>query len=329
VQPADTTLPSASYQADARWHQLPEGWDLVETAAVAVDSRDRVYVFNRGEHPVIVFDSAGRFLHSWGEGLFVRPHGIHIGPDDSIYLTDDLDHTVRQFTPEGELLMSLGVSGQPSGTGVVENDYRTIRRAGPPFNQPTNLALAADGTMFVTDGYGNARVHVFSPEGELIRSWGEPGDGPGQFNLPHGIAVDEEGILYVADRENSRVQLFGREGNYLSEWPAERPVEVFVDAAGKVYVAELGWRSGLFPDMTPRSDVGGRISVFDREGRVIERWGGGENPCAPGDFYAPHDIWADRFGDIYVSEVTWSAGGRQGKVPRHCHSLQKFTRRGG
>src|SRR5207247_1434063 len=100
------------------------------------------------------------------------------------------DHTVRKFTPEGKLLLTFGASGRASETGIVGNDYRTIRRGGPPFNRPTNVALAADGSVYVTDGYGNARVHKFAADGQLLFSWGEPGTGPGQFNLPHGIALD-------------------------------------------------------------------------------------------------------------------------------------------
>src|SRR5439155_14523437 len=142
--------------------------------------------------PLIVFDRDGRFLASWGEGLFKRAHGISIGPDDALYCTDDLDHTVRKFTPEGKLLLTLGTSGKPADTGIDGIDYRTIKRAGPPFHRPTNLALAADGSMYVTDGYGNARVHKFSADGRLLFSWGEPGSGSGQFNLPHGIAIDSQ-----------------------------------------------------------------------------------------------------------------------------------------
>src|SRR5881394_2690032 len=110
------------YQALARWEQLPAGWRFVEVAGVASDSRDRVYVFNRGEHPLVVFDRDGKFLTSWGEGIFARAHGITIGPDDAVYCTDDLDHTVRKFTPEGRLLLTLGTRGQPSDTGATSMD---------------------------------------------------------------------------------------------------------------------------------------------------------------------------------------------------------------
>src|SRR5947209_2438522 len=317
-----------TYEALAHWETLPAGWSFVEVAGVATDSRDRVYVFNRGEHPVIVFDRDGRFLSSWGEGVFQRAHGIFIGPDDAVYCTDDLDNTVRKFTPEGKLLLTLGTSGQASDTGIDGIDYRTIRRVGPPFHRPTNVALAADGSIYVTDGYGNARVHKFSPDGRLLFSWGEPGSGPGQFNLPHGIALDREGRVYVADRENSRLQIFTPDGEYLTEWTdVARPMQVCIDGRERVFVVELGWRAGLFPWLvapTPEAPAA-RLSVFDREGRLQARWGGGDDPCAPGNFFAPHDVCIDSHGDLYVGEVVLSAGGNRGLVPASCHALQKFV----
>src|SRR4029077_1046966 len=131
----------------------------------------------------------GRFQSSWGENVFVRPHGITIGPDDSVYITDDLDHTIRKCTPDGTLIQTFGKSGRPSDTGATSQDFRTIRHAGAPFHYPTNMALAADGSLYIADGYGNARIHKFSPDGRHLFSWGEPGSAPGQFHLPHGIAV--------------------------------------------------------------------------------------------------------------------------------------------
>jgi DNA-binding beta-propeller fold protein YncE len=319
---------SLSYEALPQWERLPEGWSFVEVAGVATDSRNRVYVFNRGEHPLMVFDRDGRFLASWGEGVFRRAHGICVGADDAVWCTDDLDHTVRKFTPEGRLLLTLGESGRASDTGIDGIDYRTIRRGGAPFHRPTNVALAADGSAYVTDGYGNARVHKFTPDGRLLFSWGEPGVGPGQFNLPHGIAIDREGLVYVADRENSRIQVFSGEGKYLTEWSdVARPMQVFIDKQDRVFVAEVGWKAGLFPWQTaPGPDApAARVSVFTRQGELLTRWGGDGDPCAAGNFFAPHDIWIDSRGDIYVGEVTMSAGGNRGAVPASCHSLQKFV----
>jgi DNA-binding beta-propeller fold protein YncE len=324
-----TTCREHGYAPDDRWARLPSGFRWSEATAVATDSRDRVYVFPREPHRVLVFDRDGTFLASWGEGLFTRPHGICIGPDDSVYLTDDAGHTVRKFTPDGRLLLTLGTPGKPSDTGVKGNDFRTIRQAAGPFHYPCNVAISPAGDIYVCDGYGNARVHAFSPDGRHRFSWGEPGSGPGQFHLPHGIAIDSAGTVYIADRENSRVQLFDLQGKFLAEWAdIARPCQVFAAADGKVYVAELGYRAGMWPDISPPSPdaTGGRVSVFDRSGKLLARWGGGENPTASGDFFAPHDICVDSHGDVYVAEVTMSAGGNRGLVSAGCHSLQKFTR---
>jgi DNA-binding beta-propeller fold protein YncE len=319
------------FEAVVGWGNLPDGWSLVEVAGVATDTGDCVFVFNRGAHPIVIFDREGRFLDSWGAGRFVRPHGITIGPDDLVYCTDDLDHTVKIFTPEGTHLRTLGTSGCPSATGATSNDFRTICQVGPPFHYPTNLALASDGSLYIADGYGNARVHKFDPDGRYLFSWGEPGGGLGEFRVPHGIAVAPDGTVIVADRENSRLQFFGPDGRFLEQWPdIARPCQVVVDGRGIVYVAELGYRAGMWPGtIAPGPDAtGGRLSVFGPEGRLLTRWGGGSNPCAPGDFFAPHDLCLDSRGDLYVGEVTWSAGGNRGAVPVDCHALQKFARLG-
>ena len=320
------------YEVDEHWAELPNGYSWPEVAAVATDSRDRVFVFNRGQHPVIIFDHRGRFLSSWGEGAFQRPHGIFIGPDDAVYCTDDLDHTVRKFTSDGQSLLTLGVSGQPSDTGATSVDFRTILRVGPPFHYPTNVALSPDGRLYVSDGYGNARIHCFSSSGRLLFSWGEPGTGPGQFRVPHGVAVDAYGAVYVADRENSRIQVFTGEGEFRAEWcDVARPCQLFIDRSGLSYVAELGFRAGMWPGTSAPSleAPGGRVSILDRQGKLVARWGGSGNPCAAGNFYAPHGICVDRHGDIYVAEVTMSAGGTRGLVPPSCHALQKFRCRKG
>lgn len=318
------------YSASDSWHRLPEGVSWTEAVAVACDSRDRIHVFNRGTVPVIVFDREGNLIHSWGQGKFARAHGLTIGPDDSLYFVDDLDHTVKKYSPEGELLMVLGNSGRPSDTGAVTVDYRTITRAAGPFNFPTNLAVADNGDLFVADGYGNARVHRFSADGRWILSWGEPGAGRGQFHVPHGIAIDPEGRICVADRENSRIQWFDTEGRFLESWDDDlaRPSQMVYDPQGHLIIAELGYRSGIWPGSAPypAGAPGGRISIYNQRRELLARWGGGENPTAPGDFFATHDLCLDSAGNLYVAEVPWSAGGRLGIVPADCHSLHKFTR---
>ena len=308
------------------WEKLPEGWNFVEVAGVATDSRDRVYAFNRGEHPMIVFDRDGNFLNAWGEGIFTNPHGLYIGPDDRIYAADNFDHTVRIFNTDGELLQTLGQANEPSNTGF-DPGKSPVQYGGGPFNRVTNLALASDGAMFIADGYGNARVHKFSPTGEHLFSWGEPGTGPGEFRLPHAIALDEDDRVYVADRENSRVQLFNPDGEFIDEWThVTRPDDLFIDSAGIMHVAELGEIAGRSPDTeilphTPHASV----CLMDLDGELITRFGG-KDPVLPGNFFAPHGIWADSYGDLYVAEVVYSGGANRGLVPLDCHSLQKFVR---
>ncbi len=312
------------------WEQLPDGWSHGDVAGVATDSQDRVYVFNRGDHPVIVYDREGRFLASWGEGLFTRPHGITI-KGDLVYCADDTDHTVRKLSLTGELLMTLGTAHHPSDTGYAAagpSNLLSIKRGAGPFNRPTRLSAAPNGELYVSDGYGNARVHRFSASGDLIQSWGEPGSGPGQFNLPHSVWVHSDGRVFVCDRENDRVQIFDPAGTLLTTWTnVTRPGDLFIDGQGTVYLGEMAWRAGdssmagrHLPETRPA-----QISVRDLDGNLLTRWGG-PDPCQPGSFASPHGLWVDSHGDLYVAEVTHTALSRDGLWHPGCHSLQKFRR---
>jgi DNA-binding beta-propeller fold protein YncE len=318
------------YELVEGWEQLPSGWSHGDVAGVATDSEDRVYVFNRSEHPVIVYERDGRFLGSWGEGIFTRPHGITITEDDLVYCADDTDHTVRKFTLEGKLLQTLGSPNQPSDTGYAPGtDLQTIRRGGGPFNRPTRLSVAPDGSLYVSDGYGNARVHRFSAAGDLIASWGEPGTGPGEFNLPHSVWVHTDGRVFVCDRENDRVQIFSPSGEYLDAWMnVTRPGDLFIDRDERVYLGEMSWTSGeaSLAGRVWREDRTAQVSVRDINGQLLTRWGG-PDPCAPGSFASPHGLSVDSRGDLYVAEVTHTALSRSGRYRPECHSLQKFTRR--
>ncbi|MDA8217910.1 MAG: peptidyl-alpha-hydroxyglycine alpha-amidating lyase family protein [Dehalococcoidales bacterium] len=317
------------------WGDLPADWRYVDVAGIDVDSADNVYVFNRGAHPIIVFDPQGRVLRTFGEGQFVGPHGIHVGPDDCLYCADAGDHTVKKYSANGRLLLTLGISGQASDTGYDRNvpiTQRQVKQVAGPFNGPTGVALGPAGEIYVSDGYGNARVHKFSPAGALLFSWGRPGRGPGEFWIAHGIAVDREGVVYIADRENSRVQLFSPNGEYLSQWPwVYRPTSLYYDARDDVlFVSEFGYRAGPVPgqqlepagEPKPRA----RISVRERGGRVLAWWGEGQDECTPGYFFAPHAVAVDSRGDLYVGEVVYSAGQRGKLISVDCHALQKFRR---
>lgn len=315
-----------AYEVIENWEKLPEGWKFVEVAGVATDSRDRVYAFNRGEHPMIVFDSDGNFLKSWGEGIFTNPHGIFIGPDDTVYLADNFDHTVRIFTTEGQFLQTLGEVNKPADTGF-DPGKTPVQFGGGPFNRVTNACLSSSQELYVSDGYGNARVHKFTSELEYEFSWGEPGTGPGEFRLPHAIVLDSDDRVLVADRENSRIQVFTSAGKYITEWNnVIRPDDLFIDSEGILYVAELGQIAGRSPDVEILPHMPhARVSLLDLDGNIIHRFGGAD-PVKPGNFFAPHGIWADSNGDLYVAEVVYSGGANRGLVPLDCHSLQKFRR---
>jgi len=322
------------------WEQLPPGYEHPDVADVAVDANGRVYLFCRSEHPVLVYERDGRFVRSWGEGVFtMRAHGITLAPDGTLWFTDDGDHTVRRFTTDGSLLQTIGTSGVASDTGYDGKSVTSIARGGPPFNRPTNLAVAPNGDLYVADGYGNARVHQFSSDGELRRSWGEPGSGRGQFMIPHGITAHPDGRVFVCDRENDRVQIFSPDGEFLEEWlDVQRPTKLVFDPRGVAIVGELTWREGLrsFRNGPITRHRPSRIAMLDERGNVLARLGdqgpidakwGAADPCRAGNFCAPHGLALDPNGDLYVAEVTWTIGTSKGLVDAGCHTIQKFAAR--
>ena len=289
-----------TYRVNEEWQRPPAGLD-VRACAVSVDSQDRVYCFNRNaEHPVVIFDRDGSFLSSWGAGLFTFPHAIRIVQEngqDVVWLCDEHHQQFQKFTTAGRLLQTIGEKGARSDTGVPEDDFssqawRKVTHGGGPFNLPTDIAFAPDGSMFMTDGYGNARVHKFSPDAKHLFSWGEPGTAPGQFNLPHGVWIDRRGRVLVADRENDRVQIFDQNGKLLSVWATELigPAFFYVDNDDVVYIPEHN---------------GGRISILTLDGERLARWGDGpvHRSC--------HGIWVDSHGDLYVVQP-----GEWGRVRR-------------
>lgn len=291
-----------TYKVHEDWARLPEGIEM-KAAAVAVDKQDRVFCFNRvADHPVLMFDRDGNFLSSWGAGLFAQPHAIRFDEEGFLWLTDGHLMQFMKFTADGKLLQTIGVRGQRSDTGVPPDDlsstaWKRVTHSGGPFNIPTDIAFAADGTMFMTDGYGNARVHKFSADGQHLLSWGDPGKGPGHFNLPHGIWVDRQGRLLVADRENARVQVFDQQGKLLTIWATEviGPAFFYVDQEDIVYIPEHN---------------GGMISILTLDGERLTRWGGPIHKSC-------HGIWGDSRGDIYVVQPgEWGRSRRVVKYER-------------
>ena len=251
------------YEYWAGWARVPSGTEIHGPSGVAVDSQDRVYVFQRQGTPVLVFESDGHFLESWGRrnGLPADAHHIHVGPDDTVYLVDRDSHMVLAYDTGGELLWSLGT-----------RDEATMQA---PFNHPADACIAPSGEIYVADGYGNSSVHRFSAEGELIGSFGSPGRGPGEFVVPHSVRVSQDGRVYVADRENHRVQVFTAEGEFLTQWTDFKcPMGVHIDANQVVYVT----------DQIPR------ISLYTLDGELLAR---GRT------FEGMHQVYTDSEGSIY------------------------------
>src|SRR5215213_4301969 len=306
------------YRVVENWARLPDGWNLTDVAAVAVDSKDRVYVFNRGAHPMVVLDRDGNFIKSWGEGLFRRAHGLHIDADDNLYCTDDADHTVRKCTIDGKVLLTIGIPDKPA-------PYMS----GEPFHRCTHTALSPKGEIYVSDGYGNACVHKYTPDGKLLKTWGQPGTDPGQFNIVHNIVTDEDGWVYVADRENHRVQVFDANGRYETQWNnLHRPNGLFMPR-GKCpicYIAEGGASQPINRDSP---NLGARVTIVDNTGKRIGRFGGPFMGFGPTEFVAPHGICVDSHGDIYVGEVpgsSWAKRFPDQERPKNLSALKKFRR---
>jgi DNA-binding beta-propeller fold protein YncE len=271
-KPAKTRFPD--YRPVAGWPVLPASLKFGPVSAVATDSQDRVYVLQRAQPPVLVFDQTGKFLRSWGKGLTKNPHGLRIDHANHVWITDTGRHLVMKFDTKGKLLLSLGKNNQ-AGDGPAH------------FNKPTDVAVAPSGEVFVADGYVNARVVKFSSKGKFLKEWGKKGSGKGEFDLPHAIRVDGKGRVYVGDRENNRVQVFDSNGKFIAQW----------HASGAPY--------GLYLTDNRLFVANGRaqwIMVLDLHGNPLGRWGTGA-----GESNAPHWVCVDRRGAVYVAYV----GGRR------------------
>jgi len=307
------TSATGRYHVVHGWPVLPEGRVLGAVAGIGVDSHDNVFVFHRNERTwpasnelattpialptVTVFDGrTGRVLAEWGENRFAMPHGLTVDRNDNVWLTDVALQQVYKFSHDGQLLLTLGERG------VAGNDAAH-------FNRPTDVAVATDGSFFVSDGYRNARVMKFSPTGAFLFQWGTKGSGPGEFDLPHGIALDHTGHIYVADRSNMRIQIFDGSGHYIGEWKGRdigRPYDLRFASNDTAFVADGGDQPDTPPD---RSGV----AVVRPDGSVIERFGRWGN--YDGQFEMAHAVAVASDGSVYVADIT---GGR----------VQKFVRDG-
>jgi DNA-binding beta-propeller fold protein YncE len=273
----EESIPKLNYEAVPDFFQLPAGEHFVEVAGVAVNSKGRIYVFHRGKHPLMEFDANGKYLRSVADDLFVTAHTVRVDAEDNIWTTDVGTHMVLKLSPDGRVLLSLGRMRIP-GDDVLH------------FNQPTDVAFDRDGNIFVADGEGNSRVLKFNKYGNVLLGWGIKGDGPGQFNLPHSIAIDGD-LVYVGDRENERIQIFDLNGRYLGEWQVGHPYGLFITPDHFIYMSDA---------------IAGRILKISRDGKVV---GAIDGPTPDkGRHFDPHSLAVDKDNSIFTAEVMpWRA----------------------
>ncbi len=269
------------YRFRRAWARLPRWWNFGDDApgrppqtAVqgAVAANGDVYVLSRGAHPVMIFNSDGSFISAWGEGRFSPfVHGLAIDPAGHVWITDSGTHTITEHLPDGTVLRTLGGADFPAPTFY-----------GNPFNMPTGVAFAADGDIFVSDGYGNRRVHRFAPDGTRRRSWGGPGAGPGEFALVHYIAIDTRDQVYIADRENNRIQIFDTSGAHLHDWTDfSLPSDLAFGCRSIVVAGQDG------------------LSLWTTDRKLLIRWSR-DTPFK--DALNLHGVWLDAEENIYFTQ---------------------------
>jgi DNA-binding beta-propeller fold protein YncE len=267
-------VPELPYRAVPNFFKFPKGMIAGEASAVAVSSKGHVFLFQRTKPMLAEYDAKGNFVQSIGDGLFTHPHGLRVDADDNLWTTDDGSHLVLKLDPAGNVLLVLG-------------RLNTGAEASWLFNKPADVAFAKNGDIYVADGYGNSRVVKFDRDGKYIKAWGKYGTGIGEFNLPHSVAVDNQGRVYVGDRENQRIQIFDSEGKFIQQW------------------TDVGYPYGL--SITPDQHIwmvdGGydRIVELDQNGRILGAFG--EPGHQPGQLAWPHFMAIGPDQTIYVAEV--------------------------
>jgi N-acetylneuraminic acid mutarotase/DNA-binding beta-propeller fold protein YncE len=280
----------APFAKETAWPKLPSGFAFSSKVSnVAADSKGRIYVADRGPHPLKVLGPSGELLGTVGDDVILpsvyydlrqsppvpmerRPwvHGLHVDHADSVWVTDVGRHVVMKFSPQGQLLLTLGTLDQAGETSTL-------------FNQPTSVVVAPAGDIFVADGYGNSRIVKFDARGKFVKTWGKLGIQPGEFHTPHCLAMDSSGRLYVTDRENHRIQIFDQEGRFLEQWPNLHSIDaIFIAKDDRVYLG---------------AGVDDRIYRVDAHGRIMEQWGNDRT------FGYPHGICFDRSGNLYVAQT--------------------------
>lgn len=296
---------TATYEVDPTWPQSPPEMKWAAVPGVAIDAQDNVYVFVRAQPPVRMYDRQGKLLRTWGDKFLHTAHHLKIDAHGHIWAADIGLHVVRKFTPSGELLQTLGTPGVPG-------DDETH------LDQPTDMAIARDGQVFVADGYGNNRVVHFDAQGKFVKSWGDLGTGPTQFSLPHAVVLDSHDRLYVADRNNVRVQVFDLGGKLLESWqntivpwgfcrtgggaiPSPREPQELIWICGS---SPLGWReTDEVLGCPPNDQV---FMAFTPQRQLVAQWRvptGNKTQSRPGELDWVHCLAIDSHGDLYAGDV--------------------------
>lgn len=284
------------FEIDPTWNRKISKIVQGQVAGIGSDGDDRIYILTRSHPAVLILDKEANLLYKWDDQMFVRPHGVHVVDHKAIYIVDDGGHAAYQFSTDFTPIRTFGEKGIPSETGCVNKDYKTIKQAAGPFNYPTNVTSDEEGNLYFSDGYGNARIHVFSADGRLILSFGSPGNRPGEFNLPHDVLY-HDGVIYVADRQNNRIQLFNKQGKLLGIWGnLIRPAGICLGPDGNIYVAECSHCSAF-------DESASRVTILSQTGDILGRLdtAGGDEKAA--SYRTAHGITVDSEGSIYIGEV--------------------------
>ncbi|MDI1322185.1 MAG: peptidyl-alpha-hydroxyglycine alpha-amidating lyase family protein [Algoriphagus sp.] len=296
---AYNVIENIEYELVADWPQLTPGYQVGQPTGIGIDSDEHIFVFHRAgrrwttpfpdslisENTILELENeTGKLLNSWGANHFIMPHGLTVDQENNIWVTDVGLHQVLKFSHDGQLLMKLGVA-KISGNDSLH------------FNLPTDVAIAEDGSFYVSDGYGNSRVVKFSPSGNYLFEWGTYGDKQGQFDTPHGITLDDKGNVYVADRENNRIQKFDSEGVFLKEIKNNEEVaqipSVTFDAQQNLFAIDYDFADTVIKGST--------IFQYGTDDTVAFKFGGIGTRDRTASWY--HDISVDRSGNIYVGDI--------------------------
>ena len=305
-KPEDHINLATWYTCEEGWPKKPAGFGCGAVAGVAVDGEENVWVFTRTKPPVQVYNPEGKLIRSWGDDLVKTAHYMKIDKQNNIWIADCGTHLVRKCSREGKVLLTLGTEG------VAGDDKKH-------FNLPTDMAVLPNGEVFVSDGYGNNRIVHFDAKGRFIKQWGKKGVRPGEFHTPHCIQVDSTGRLYVADRSNSRVQVFDYDGKYLAEWrDIMVPWGIWISDKDDIWICgstPMTWEEGGEVFGCPPKDQ--LVIKFNREGKVLQISSfpkGKDKKERPGELNWVHGIALDSKGNLYLGDIM---GKRIQKFVRH------------